>query len=229
MRKTVKKMPACSSATNNVMDDYAPVQDIGSGSENHSMAGNSMEDVQAAQEYRTNRVSQLLNQMSYTGNDGNKLADFQPLAHPVIQKRTDSTDESDSSIKENFSSPLSPMQLATTPPPPPINRQVPGGSDYSPNIQDLGNNLATKSYSNYRMIYEPPKIVPSANYYPKANSGILDDNKLMEKINYMVHLLEQQQNEKTSNVTEEFVLYTFLGVFIIFIVDSFARAGKYVR
>jgi hypothetical protein len=25
------------------------------------------------------------------------------------------------------------------------------------------------------------------------------------------------------------VLYCFLGVFIIFIVDSFARAGKYVR
>jgi F0F1-type ATP synthase assembly protein I len=45
----------------------------------------------------------------------------------------------------------------------------------------------------------------------------------------MIHLLEQQQNEKTSNITEEFVLYTFLGVFIIFIVDSFARSGKYRR
>jgi hypothetical protein len=55
------------------------------------------------------------------------------------------------------------------------------------------------------------------------------DNKIMEKINYMIHMLEEQQNEKTSNVTEEFLLYTFLGVFIIFIVDSFARAGKYTR
>ena len=55
------------------------------------------------------------------------------------------------------------------------------------------------------------------------------DNKLMEKINYMIHMLEQQQNEKTNNITEEFILYTLLGVFIIFIVDSFARAGKYIR
>jgi len=41
--------------------------------------------------------------------------------------------------------------------------------------------------------------------------------------------LEQQQNEKTSNITEEFILYTMLGVFVIYVVDSFARSGKYIR
>ena len=45
----------------------------------------------------------------------------------------------------------------------------------------------------------------------------------------MIHLLEEQQDEKTGHVTEELILYSFLGIFIIFIVDSFARAGKYVR
>ena len=45
----------------------------------------------------------------------------------------------------------------------------------------------------------------------------------------MINLLEEQQDEKTNNVTEEVVLYSFLGIFIIFVVDSFARAGKYVR
>ena len=45
----------------------------------------------------------------------------------------------------------------------------------------------------------------------------------------MIHLLEDQQHEKTDNITEEFLLYTFLGVFVIFVVDSFARAGKYTR
>ena len=46
----------------------------------------------------------------------------------------------------------------------------------------------------------------------------------------MIHMLEQQQNEKTSNLTEEFVLYVFLGIFIIFIVDAFTRTSvKYVR
>jgi hypothetical protein len=51
----------------------------------------------------------------------------------------------------------------------------------------------------------------------------------MQKLNYMINLLEQQQDERTNNVTEEVVLYSFLGIFIIFIVDSFARVGKYVR
>jgi hypothetical protein len=45
----------------------------------------------------------------------------------------------------------------------------------------------------------------------------------------MINLLEEKQDEKTNNVMEEVVLYSFLGIFIIFVVDSFARVGKYVR
>jgi hypothetical protein len=56
-----------------------------------------------------------------------------------------------------------------------------------------------------------------------------DKDSLMTKLNYMIHLLEEQQDEKTDNVTEELVLYLFLGVFVIFVVDSFARVGKYKR
>ena len=52
---------------------------------------------------------------------------------------------------------------------------------------------------------------------------------LIEKLNYMIHLLEEQRDEKIGSITEEVILYSFLGIFIIFIVDSFARAGKYVR
>ena len=52
---------------------------------------------------------------------------------------------------------------------------------------------------------------------------------LLQKLNYMINLLEDQQDERTNNVTEEVVLYSFLGIFIIFVVDSFARVGKYIR
>jgi len=45
----------------------------------------------------------------------------------------------------------------------------------------------------------------------------------------MIHLLEEQQDQRINNVTEEIILYSFLGIFIIFIVDSFARSGKYIR
>ena len=62
-----------------------------------------------------------------------------------------------------------------------------------------------------------------------SNQSPSTDTQLMEKINYMIHLLEANQHEKTENITEEFLLYTFLGVFVIFVVDSFARAGKYTR
>ena len=51
-------------------------------------------------------------------------------------------------------------------------------------------------------------------------------DELLEKLNYMIHLLEEQQDDKTGHVTEEIILYSFLGVFMIFIVDSFARAGN---
>jgi hypothetical protein len=45
----------------------------------------------------------------------------------------------------------------------------------------------------------------------------------------MIHLLEEQQDIKTGHVMEEIILYSFLGIFMIFVVDSFARAAKYVR
>jgi hypothetical protein len=90
------------------------------------------------------------------------------------------------------------------------------------------------------------KLVPSSNSNSKKNennkqyyasdtnttqsSASNDSNQvLVEKLNYMINLLEEQQDQKTNSVTEEVVLYSFLGVFIIFVVDSFARVGKYVR
>ena len=56
-----------------------------------------------------------------------------------------------------------------------------------------------------------------------------DNNKLLSKLDYIIHLLEEQHNEKTNYITEELILYLFLGIFILFVLDSFARASKYVR
>jgi hypothetical protein len=55
------------------------------------------------------------------------------------------------------------------------------------------------------------------------------NDSIVSKLNYMIHLLEEKQDERTNNVTEEVILYSFLGIFIIFIVDSFSRIGKYTR
>ena len=56
-----------------------------------------------------------------------------------------------------------------------------------------------------------------------------DKSQLLEKLNYMITLLEEQKEHKTDNITEELILYMFLGVFVIFVVDSFARVTKYTR
>jgi hypothetical protein len=64
-----------------------------------------------------------------------------------------------------------------------------------------------------------------------SNESTADVSKdeILQKMNHIIQMLEDQQDEKTGSVTEELILYCFLGVFVIFIVDSFARAGKYVR
>lgn len=70
-------------------------------------------------------------------------------------------------------------------------------------------------------------------YYTNSSAGsdmnYANRDELMRKLNYLIHMMEENKDEKTENVTEELVLYLFLGVFVIFVVDSFARAGKYTR
>jgi hypothetical protein len=62
-----------------------------------------------------------------------------------------------------------------------------------------------------------------------CSGGGAADGMLVEKLNYMIHLLEEKQDVKTNSTIEEIIMYCFLGIFIIFIVDSFSRVGKYVR
>jgi hypothetical protein len=78
--------------------------------------------------------------------------------------------------------------------------------------------------------YQVTKPENNKNYSSNSSSSYSEGNQvLIEKLNYMINLLEEQQDQKTGSVTEEVVLYSFLGVFIIFIVDSFTKVGKYTR
>jgi len=73
------------------------------------------------------------------------------------------------------------------------------------------------------------QYLPSVFQASNAGDDVENKDIMMQKLDRIISLLEDQHDEKTGHVTEELVLYCFLGVFIIFIVDSFARAGKYVR
>jgi hypothetical protein len=86
----------------------------------------------------------------------------------------------------------------------------------------------------YRKLVPNYQVKPADNKnYSSSFGQTINNNEgnqvLIEKLNYMINLLEEKQDEKTGSVTEEVVLYSFLGIFIIFIVDSFTKVGKYTR
>lgn len=184
-----------------------------------SMKPNTIEDVENNNNTRNNKVNSLLEKLtSMNSDDDNGLANFKPISPPALNTKKDIGDNVD--------------ELQYMPPIPRFKNSGTASNIYgSQNSSGYGaNDIKTAVYSNYNKSYEAPTQFSRTPYY--SNMGISSapsDNKLLEKINYMIHLLEQQQNEKTDNITEEFILYSFLGIFIIFVVDSFARAGKYTR
>lgn len=96
--------------------------------------------------------------------------------------------------------------------------------EYNPNVHEQFSNY-TNSY-NGEISY---KQSSPSNVGREIIDKFGNNDKLLEKINYMIHLLEHQQHEKTENIAEEFILYSFLGIFIIYVVDGFSRSGKYIR
>lgn len=77
-----------------------------------------------------------------------------------------------------------------------------------------------------RKIPEPDMPIYEA---PLVDTYKSQDTELLEKLNYMISLLEDQRDEKTGQVTEELILYVFLGVFTLFVLDTFVKNGKYSR
>ena len=204
LRKTVKLRP-------NVGEDY----DRYATQENPAALGNtimpSIEDTKSKNEEANVKINTLLNKI--TGfSDSGKMADFNPPPPP----------------ESVYRKPSNTLVPPSNPLVPPSNQPTPTSNPsgyYKP--------METKSYSNYAQVY-PDKIsdikASVGPYYAKMGIGASSSqDKFAEKLNYMVHLLEELQMEKTNHITEEFILYTLLGVFMIYLVDGFAQTGKYVR
>jgi hypothetical protein len=76
-------------------------------------------------------------------------------------------------------------------------------------------------------LQQPPQYTQQyVPYYTSQSYEPTNKDQVMEKMNYMIHLLEEQKDEKSGGVVEELILYGFLGVFMIFMVDSFAKVGR---
>ena len=136
------------------------------------------------------------------GDEENDIADFTPPPHAEQTKIP----------QNNYSSEL----LANK------NLGVSETSENDSSVNKEAFNTLPSTYANdYYKEYVP--------YYNQMSQSNGNKDQLLEKLNYMIHLLEEQQDVKTGHVMEEIILYSFLGVFMIFIVDSFARAAKYTR
>jgi hypothetical protein len=169
----------------------------------------------------------------------------------VLAKIHNSSSDNDSENEDNFNFPPRAESMGvqrTIPPKQESMSTISSSNDYT--FKTLGrapqptyeksDNLDLNDYSNYGDSKSNDeyyrKVIPGYNkpYYKNSqptneSSGYVSQDVLMQKLNYMITLLEDQQDEKTNNVTEEVVLYSFLGIFIIFVADTFVRAGKYVR
>jgi hypothetical protein len=187
--------------------------------------------------FDTNKVNSVLEKIHNTTDDDNDDDDdkftFNPPPKPESMSGLRTIPTQQNKINESFTIPLG-KTIGRAPVP---NYE---GSD----------NLDLNDYSNYgdsKTVEEYYKsILPGYNqqknvinkshinrpHYPEAQNNLNEyptQDILLKKLNYMISLLEEQQDEKTSNVTEEVILYSFLGIFIIFIADTFVRAGKYTR
>jgi hypothetical protein len=187
-----------------------------------------------------NKVNSVLEEIHNNTEDSNSdMANFNPPPNPESSgvQRTVTNEAMQNMINQNN-----------------MNMYKVLGKSPQPN-NDAENNL---DLNNYRTNYGDnksvddyyKKMLPNMNGIPQRNPvnkqyyannegqmqmqqmygyGNPNQDVLLQKLNYMINLLEEQQDEKTNNVTEEVVLYSFLGIFIIFVIDSFARVGKYVR
>lgn len=176
----------------------------------------------------------------------------------VLEKIHNNLDNDDDDDEPNFNPPPKPESIGaqrTIPKKPDQEQMMNMTSNNDLMFRTLGrapqpnfegsDNLDLNDYSNYgdnkssdeyykRVIpgYSPQKNIVNKPYYNAVNYSVPETSTpdvLLQKLNYMITLLEDQQDERTNNVTEEVVLYSFLGIFIIFIADTFVRAGKYVR
>lgn len=165
---------------------------------------------------RTSKINEMINKMTNIDNAGNGLMDFKPLNNPIMTTKTDVLGNI------NDSNSLVPKLVdvySQSPQSQYINKQ---STNYSENNMDLAN------LSNYKQSYEVPATKPYYTKFGISNNSNIDE-KMNDRLSYITHLLEEMQNEKTSNVCEEFVMYTMLGIFMIYIVDSFSRMNKYTR
>ena len=105
------------------------------------------------------------------------------------------------------------------------NNSTMSNNDFEPQYSDV----YKESMKNLNNLSNEEFMPPDINYINTIPSTFVKRDDLEVKVNKILKLLESQIDEKTQNVTEELILYSFFGIFIIYVIDSFKTVGKYTR
>lgn len=148
-------------------------------------------------------------------NAGDKLTKFTPISPPEMQNKKESFTDAPHNTPTNTTNTTNGNHS---------QKQV-----SNKNLGDIYSNYNT-SYNNKTLneYYRSPTTTTTEGFH-NGGGDFAKGGNLMEKINYAIYLLEAQQAEKTDHVMEEFILYSFVGVFMIFMIDSFNKTTKYTR
>ena len=103
-------------------------------------------------------------------------------------------------------------------------------------ISDIHKNLKSENdteLTNFYKSEESNTVAPAV----KANYLLINgetpikptNNEILTKLNNILEMFEDQKEIRTGQKNEEIVLNSFLGVFVIYIMDSFVNIGKYSR
>jgi hypothetical protein len=165
---------------------------------------------------QTNPKLQAMVKKMYEHDEEDDTDDnYAPLANPISAsgERIDNSMENDST--ENDSTEYDMNEPA-------MNSQ-----------QMSSESVSQEAFTQLPSEYAKQYYQQSVPYFNQSSDDLtpngVNKDDLLTKLNQIIYLLEEQQDENTGHVTEELILYSFLGIFMIFIVDSFARVGKYVR
>ena len=186
------------------------------------------------EDFNTDKVNSVLNSIHNNSFDenNNNMGDFKPINLPqsaaierlnnTIKDKKLKEENEENEKKEGFQKfepkPIDNENIDLQN----LNNLFMNDKEVEKYYKKLDPNYDLNNYKNNVSISTPPF---NNNYTNDINNNKI----LIDKINYMIHLLEEQKDNKINNVTEEIILYSFLGIFIIFIVDSFVRIGKYIR
>jgi hypothetical protein len=191
---------------------------------------NNMTDKSYYSEKVNNVLSKIHNKIHNDNGDDydDSYENFEPISPPTPMKVPKKETEGYSNFGDNTTSDVI-SQMQTTP----HYKVSANSSDTSPHdpqypyypYPDMVETM-NRFKTNERMDTFPP-VDQSPPYVTSYDNNT--NKLLMEKLNYMIHLLEETHDEQTNNVLEEVILYSFLGIFIIFLIDNFIKVGRYVR